>query len=194
MIERCRQAAEGSPPTIDELVALLREGDVDEATLRALRLPDPHHPYGRRVLFATDTMEAMLATWNREWPCAPHDHGGSEGAVRVVRGRCLHQLWRTEGGRLVLEHEELRVAGDVIVAEADLVHSMGDAGGEEALITLHAYVGPIEHMVVWDVPGRRTLVVDGGCGAWIPHDDPPLVRRIVAGLVPRRGLQAALLG
>ena len=59
-----------------------------------------------------------------------------------------------------------------------------DDGGDEALVTLHMYIGPVPHMVVYDEPGNRTLKVDGGCGAWVPSAASGQILAVQSGMVP----------
>ena len=129
---------------------------------------DPSRPYGRRVLVGGPHCEVMVATWTRDRACAPHDHGGSRGVVRVLRGAAVHTVWRLVGGELVAVGRERLDEGAILSCGPDLVHSMVDAGDAHALVTLHAYVDPIASMTVYDLDHRRTLVVSGACGAWVP--------------------------
>jgi predicted metal-dependent enzyme (double-stranded beta helix superfamily) len=164
------------------LPAWLSALPVDRDDVAGLLVADPSHPYGRGVLFSDAGLEVMLATWTPGATCAPHDHGGAEGAVRIVAGRCIHRVYAPRGDALVLVDEREHGPGDVLVADRDLVHGMQDISVGEPLVTLHVYVPGIRDMVVYDVPGRRTLVVDGGCGAWVP-DDPKDVIRAIDGFV-----------
>lgn len=181
LLGRCREALDGGDPQ-RQLTALLDELALSPEDVEAAARPDPAHPYGRRVLFATEALEAMVATWTRGAPCAPHDHGGAVGAVRVLRGEAVHRWFHVVDGALQVLGEERVGAGGVLSCGPDLVHQMGDSGAAEPLITLHLYHGPIAHMVVYDVEGGRTLVVEGGCGAWLPWDEPHLIRRVLPGL------------
>lgn len=165
----------GDPIRLPDLTSALAAIDVDASTREALRIHDARHPYGRRVVLETPFVESMVATWNPAFPCAPHDHGGSIGGVKVLQGVARHRLWRIREGKLQLALEELRGVGDVLTCGPDLVHSMGCAGAGEPLMTLHLYSGPIGHMVVYDRATQSTYVVDGGCGAWVPLDQPELI-------------------
>lgn len=185
LLDRVREAAHGpGSASLGDLEGFGHQAAADPHEIEALARVDVHKPYGRRVLLATDRVEAMIARWTRGVPCAPHDHGGSYGAVRVLQGEALHTLWRIEGAELVEVSTERVRAGDVMSVGPEVVHSMIDAGAEAPLVTLHLYVDPIEHMVVYDRQDRRTLVVDGGCGAWIPHDAPELIRSSTPGFLP----------
>jgi cysteine dioxygenase len=120
------------------------------------------------VLFADEVLEGMVAQWTPGTPCAPHDHGGSHGAVRVISGEALHTVWAVEEGELVAMETTRHGVGDVLPAPQSMIHSMQDAGGDAPLITLHLYTDAIEHMTVYDQVSGRTCIVDGSCGAWIP--------------------------
>jgi cysteine dioxygenase len=156
--------------------AVLTDDEIDEVVRS-----DSSKPYGRRVLLNTRVVEGMIARWTRGVPCAPHDHGGSYGAVRILQGSALHTVWKVVDGALVKMHEGMVHAGDVLTCGPEMVHSMVDGGAEQPLTTLHLYVDPIDHMFVYDLNGGSTYVVDGGCGAWLPLDEPRLIRSVHAG-------------
>ena len=188
-------------PTIDETLSDLRTLSTDPSSvefsaltrfmrtdnpvfdaLTTLAKTDPTKPYGRRVLLETDALEMMVACWTPGTPCAPHDHGGSLGAVRVLQGRARHRIWRCVDGELRVVREELVSPGEVMSCGSDLIHSMGDDGATEPLITLHMYTDSIDHMVVYDLDSNETLVVEGSCGAWVPRDTPGMIRQSYPGI------------
>jgi cysteine dioxygenase len=156
--------------------------DLCPELITSLAVPDPTRPYGRRVLFADAHLELMLASWTPNTPCAPHDHGGSIGFVRILRGSGEHILYRAREGSLAEAGRHPVDSGEVLPAYPELVHAMQAA--PVGLLTLHAYTGPIPFMVVWDLMGARTLRVSGGCGAWVPHDEPELLLDVWPGLLP----------
>jgi cysteine dioxygenase len=168
-----------------ELAALTRflsGNELDVQGLLSVAKTDTSKPYGRRVLFQNDDLEVMIASWTRGLPCAPHDHGGSSGAVRVLQGRSRHWVWALVDGVLQVVKEEVVTAGGVMVCGADMVHSMGDDDANVPLVTLHMYTKSVDHMVVYDLDALETLVVEGSCGAWVPRDQPEMVRFRVKGL------------
>ena len=199
------RTARGAQVGLAELVRVAAAVELGPEAIEALVLTDPSKPYGRKVLLANRKVESMIARWTPGYECAPHDHGGSYGAVRVLQGRALHTLWAVRGGEMVVVGQEEVHAGQVLEAAPEVVHSMVDAGGEQPLTTLHLYIDPIDHMFVYEAAGDdgeplptgpgatlaeraaavragRTWVVDGGCGAWFPHDEPHLIRAIHDGL------------
>lgn len=168
-------------PSLRALARLLESVQPTSAEVDAAHTPDPRHPYGRNVLLETDCVEGMVATWTKGTWCLPHDHGGSVGGVRVLRGRAHHRVFAVRDGRLELVKEERVEAGQVMQCGSELVHAMRCDGAEQGLMTLHLYAGPIDHMVVYDED--ETLVVDGGCGAWVPTEQPELIRSRTQGIV-----------
>lgn len=156
-----------------DLVDFLNKIEVNNADIAKYSLADPKHPYGRRVLLNDPRLEVMLATWTRDLPCIPHEHGGSKSAIRVLKGQSHHRLFQIKDQLLVEVFSEKRAENDILTCAPKQVHSMGDDGLENSLITLHAYSGSIPDMVVYDK--KNTLVVKGTCGAWIPEDEQDIV-------------------
>ncbi len=149
---------------------------------------DRTRPYGRNVLLEGESLEVMVASWTPGQHCQPHDHGGSQGLVQVLRGRARHRVYTLQPDGLKTVKEEIITPGQCIACGRDLVHSMGDDGAAEPLVTLHMYVGPIPHMAVYDLDGDRTLLVDGACGAWIPDENSGLILRERSGILPINAL------
>ena len=144
--------------------------------LRRVSVSDEEKPYGRAVLLETDELEVMVAQWTRNMPCAPHDHGGSLGVVRVLQGRSRHQIVTVDAEGLRVVREEIVGVGETMMCGSDLIHSMEDDGAEEPLVTLHMYTRSIDHMIVYDTGQQETLIVDGTCGAWVPTERPEMIR------------------
>jgi len=173
---------------LSELRAVL-EGDSDLlGDLRELQELDPSRPYGRRVLVMGTNLEVMLASWTRGIECAPHDHGGSQGVVRVLQGRARHRIYTAGSNGLECVRDETAEAGEMLICGRHLVHSMADDGADAPLVTLHMYTGSIQQMVVYDTAANRTLVVDGGCGAWVPDESSGLILGSYSGIVPTHEL------
>jgi predicted metal-dependent enzyme (double-stranded beta helix superfamily) len=150
--------------------------------IRRVAQADRNNPYGRRVLLETEALEVMVACWTPGHPCAPHDHGGSVGAVRVLQGRALHTTWSRVDDRLLPVRVEGVDAGCTMQCDADMIHSMQDDGAELPLITLHMYTKSIDHMIVYDIVNHETLVVEGSFGAWVPHEQPQMIRSRYSGI------------
>ena len=185
LLDRCLSVATGASPSLADMRGAL-EGDIDPAELDALLVEDPAKPYGRRVLLDGPHMEMMIASWTRGVTCAPHDHGGSSGAVRVLRGEAVHTVWHVVDGNMVQVLQERVGPGAILVCGPDMVHSMVDGGADDKLATLHLYTDPIPFMMVYDPTADRTLQVAASCGAWVPGSEQIL--REVPGLLRRAAI------
>jgi len=156
--------------SMEDLRRFLTQIDCTPEDIETLQEIDPAHPYGRKILLNTPKLEVMLATWTRNYPCAPHDHGGAVSAIRVLQGRSLHRLYRIENQQLTESYSEQKTAGEVIICAPNQIHSMEDDGETVPLITLHAYSASIKAMAVYD--DASTVIVKGSAGAWLPPNDP----------------------
>lgn len=191
LLARCHELAATPGLRLGHLRELAATVTLAPALLTELQQLDPTRPYGRHVVYADETLEVMVATWTRGKPCAPHDHGGSYGAVRVLRGAAQHHVWRVSDGELERIFDETATAGTVLACGPDLVHSMGDAEDDTPLMTLHLYTDSIDHMVVYDTQAGDTCIVDGSCGAWIPEPESGMLRLRTPGILSRAELRAA---
>src|SRR5690349_15594909 len=96
-------------------------------------------PYGRRLLISVPTVEVLLMGFHPGRECPPHDHGHADGLVLVCNGTARHKVYQREANCLPLISETSEVAGSILDAPVDCVHSMGNASQKEPLITLHVY-------------------------------------------------------
>jgi len=176
-----RRLSQGKSLDVGSLRAAIEQADDDIASLIDLSVSDASKPYGRRVLLESGSLEVMVARWTRGRTCSPHNHGGSVGAVRVLQGRSRHVIWQPTREGLKCIDESVAGVGDVLVCGPDMVHSMGDAGAELPLVTLHMYTHAIDHMVVYDTTEGDTLIVEGSSGAWVPEPTSGHLRRRVLG-------------
>jgi len=190
ILAACRPYAQRSALGLPDLITLSRAITLSDADIDALSLSDPAHPYGRRVLMANAQLEVMVATWTPGFPCAPHDHGGQLGAVRVLRGASDHKIWRIAGGKATVLKEHIAGRDEVLGCGPEMVHSMGCAGHGEPLVTLHLYTRSIPHMIVYDLPRNETAIVNGYCGAWIPAADSGQLVATLPGIWDRAAVSA----
>ena len=146
------------------------------AELLALRAgPEPGEPYGRRALHRDEAGEVMLAGWGTDEECAPHDHAGGVGVVRVLDGAFTETDWVWRDGILARGASRLWRAGEAIPVVAGGIHSMVAHG---AGTTLHLYRPAISGMRVFDPARRQTLSVRDDCGAWVPRDEALVLARV----------------
>lgn len=177
LIEKIQQQAqkfiEQEKISTADLIQFLSSIDVTEEDIAINKRSDPAHPYGRNVLFNHPKLEVMLATWTVNFPSAPHDHGGSKSAIRVLKGRSHHRLFQIKDEQLIEVFSERKCKDDILTCPPKQVHAMGDDGMEQSLITLHAYSQSIPNMMVYDP--TDSLMVKGKCGAWVPEDQEDIL-------------------
>jgi ubiquinone/menaquinone biosynthesis C-methylase UbiE len=128
-----------------------------------LPFPGAGEPYSRTVVHRDESCEVMIAKWRGDW-CAPHDHGGRRGLVRVVRGRVEEASFgdavnsRSKTIHVLSEGQSLRCGGSD-------VHALR---GDDGTITVHAYAGPDGEFRVFSENLERVWNVPASHGAWIP--------------------------
>jgi len=146
------------------------------AELLTLRTaPEPGEPYGRRTLHRDVSGEVMLAGWGTDAACAPHDHAGGVGVVRVLDGAFTETDWIWRHGILSRGESRRWRAGESIPVVVGGIHSMVAHG---AGTTLHLYTPAIAGMRVFDRARRQTLSVRDDCGAWVPRDEALVLARV----------------
>jgi predicted metal-dependent enzyme (double-stranded beta helix superfamily) len=129
--------------------------------------PEADEPYGRNLLFASESEEILAMTWRAGATCAPHDHGAASGHVTVVRGTVMETVFVFNRNHLVATETRTHAAPTIIPVAPGTIHAM--TALDDAL-TLHRYTPRIHAMRVWDANNQQTLVVSDDCGAWIPSD------------------------
>ena len=137
-------------------------------------MPPDGMPYGRKLLYRDSEMEVILMNWATNTACLPHDHGASEGWVKVLKGTASHGYYSKKSKIPVLTKEEELDEGTVLYAPKNLVHHMANKTSN-VLITLHIYFPSISNMEVFDVESHRAAIVSDDCGAWWPESEEQLI-------------------
>jgi cysteine dioxygenase len=175
-VSRC--FADLRTPTPEQLAAALTRCRPTAAELAEHAGEPGVFPYGRRALLRTDHVELMVMNWAVGRMCAPHDHGGSFGVIRVVSGEAAHELYTLDQldrpVRYLCRQER---AGSQYVAARGMIHAMGNAT-RQPMLTVHAYSPPITGMIVYDLLRCAACVVSDDCGAWWPAERRQIVREI----------------
>jgi uncharacterized NAD(P)/FAD-binding protein YdhS/predicted metal-dependent enzyme (double-stranded beta helix superfamily) len=177
-LERC-----DGIPTIADLHRSLSEATLDLADIL------PHAAchrdgYVRTLIAKTDRFESLVMCWMPGQKSPIHDHGGAACGVRVIQGSVTETLY-TLGADGFADAFRRRVfhAGDVLSADNDALHSLGNLvvarrrNRPVALVTLHVYAPELKNSRKFAErpaneprsprrPGPRpTIVVVGGGAA-----------------------------
>lgn len=98
-------------------------------------------------LLGTEVYEAWLIAWAPTGALDLHDHGGSEGAIRVVRG-CLTEVY-SDRPRTALIRTRPIMEGRGIDIPSNRIHEVWNRGPADA-VSVHVYSPPLTVMTFFD--------------------------------------------
>ncbi|MEO8876793.1 MAG: methyltransferase domain-containing protein, partial [Polyangiaceae bacterium] len=170
-LERMTTKAKHGEDPLEELVRRF----ASEVAEGKIELPSPNgdQPYSRTVVHHDDSCEVMIAKWRGAW-CAPHDHGGRRGLVRVVRGR-IEEASFGNGENSERTTRTLDEGQSLTCGGTDVHALRGEAGA----ITVHAYAGPDAHFRVFSEDLARVWSVPAAHGAWRPSEAESQARNVI---------------
>jgi len=146
--QECRRAANHLSDLLD---SRLCSSDL-EALAADLSAPVGERSWTRLV--CTEDSDAWLIAWGEASEVGVHDHGGSHGAIRVLRGLLVEE-YRKPGPRLSRRQwrrREIRPGQSIEIPPAH-IHSVSNPGPVPAL-SLHVYSPPLEQMNFFPPVGR----------------------------------------
>jgi predicted metal-dependent enzyme (double-stranded beta helix superfamily) len=97
-------------------------------------------------ILATEEYNAWLIAWAPSGALEPHDHGGSAGAVHVVRGRLL-ETYSDDPGRPLRNRAADR--GDTFIVPPHRIHEVWNPGRDVA-VSVHVYSPPLRDMKFYE--------------------------------------------
>jgi cysteine dioxygenase len=156
------------PPELSELNAWMREVEVGYEELR------PHvgfkeGTYARHRVYLGEHAELLVLCWRPGQRTPIHDHNGSFGVVRVLRGVMWETLFEMdEGSGLLYKSSREWRPGHVTGADVPDIHQLGnpEVSGQD-LITLHLYAPPLTSLNVYKV-GRKESINTLWMNSWNP--------------------------
>jgi cysteine dioxygenase len=157
-----------APPTFAELNALLEGVEVGADELRPY-VSFKEGTYARHRVHLGEHAELLVLCWRPGQRTPIHDHAGSFGAVRVLRGvmwETLFEMGNGEGLRYLSGREW--TPGHVTGADVPDIHQLGnpDVSGRD-LVTLHLYAPPLASLNVYKV-GRAESTSTLWMNSWNP--------------------------
>jgi cysteine dioxygenase len=156
------------PPPFGELNAMLEGVEVNAEELRPY-VSFKEGTYARHRVHLGPHAELLVLCWRPGQRTPIHDHAGSYGAVRVLRGVMWETLFEMEGGEgLVYKSSCEWTPGRVTGADVPDIHQLGnpDVSGRD-LVTLHLYAPPLSSLNVYKV-GRRESTSTLWMNSWNP--------------------------
>jgi len=155
-------------PTFAELNALLEGVEVGADELRPY-VSFKEGTYARHRVHLCEWAELLVLCWRPGQRTPIHDHAGSFGAVRVLRGVMWETLFEMDGAEgLVYRSAREWTPGRVTGADVPDIHQLGnpDISGQD-LVTLHLYAPPLTSLNVYKV-GRRESTSTLWMNSWNP--------------------------
>jgi cysteine dioxygenase len=158
----------GGPPAFEELSALLGGVEVWAEELRPY-VSFKESTYARHRVHLGSHAELLVLCWRPGQRTPIHDHAGSYGAVRVLRGVMWETLFEMEGDAgLAYKSSCEWTPGLVTGADVPDIHQLGnpDVSGQD-LVTLHLYAPPLTSLNVYKV-GRKESTSTLWMNSWNP--------------------------
>ena len=155
-------------PELEEVSGWLRDTEVGHDELR------PHvgfkeGTYARHRVHLGEYAELLVLCWRPGQRTPIHDHAGSYGAVRVLRGVMWETLFEMEGTEgLAYRSGREWTPGHVTGADVPDIHQLGnpEVSGQD-LVTLHLYAPPLTSLNVYKV-GRAESTSTLWMNSWNP--------------------------
>ena len=167
LVERLARVAE--QPSFEEINALLAGVEVGADELRPY-VGFKEGTYARHRVHLGEHAELLVLCWRPGQRTPIHDHAGSFGAVRVLRGVMWETIFEMGGDEEGLRYGSARewMPGRVTGADVPDIHQLGnpDVSGQD-LVTLHLYAPPLTSLNVYKV-GRRESTSTLWMNSWNP--------------------------
>ena len=156
-------------PAFEDLSALLGGVEVSAEELRPY-VSFKEGTYARHRVHLGEYAEVLVLCWRPGQRTPIHDHAGSYGAVRVLRGVMWETIFEMGGGEEGLRYGAARewMPGSVTGADVPDIHQLGnpDVSGQD-LVTLHLYAPPLASLNVYKV-GRTESTSTLWMNSWNP--------------------------
>ena len=155
-------------PALEEVNAWLGAVAVGEDELRPY-VSFKEGTYARHRVRLSEFAELLVLCWRPGQRTPIHDHAGSFGAVRVLRGVMWETIFELEGERgLAYARSREWTAGHTTGADVPDIHQLGnpDVSGQD-LVTLHLYAPPLTSLNVYKV-GRKESTSTLWMNSWNP--------------------------
>lgn len=164
-------------PSKEELRAALNDLNIELENIKSELKTSEGKPYYRKLLYQNEVVEVLVMNWS-QLECSPHDHGTSQGWIKVLNGSSLNTVYEVNENGLPSElFAKVHTKGELYYAPKKGVHKM-KADKESDLVTLHLYSPPISGMKVYDLEKCSVCVVSDDCGAWWPDEQRQKLKEI----------------
>lgn len=150
-------AALTSPPSLDQIYGWLEAADISSEELQPY-LGFKEGNYWRHRVCRNEFVEMLVLCWRPGQRTPIHDHNGSHGGVKILRGT----LWETtftynQLAGLQYQSACERAPGSVTGSDVPDIHQLGNPDvSEQDLVTIHVYAPPLGVLHTYK-PGSATI-------------------------------------
>lgn len=133
------------PLTQPEIMQVIAEARVTEDSVRPWIAFDDGS-YRRNAILRLPHVEMLVLCWMPGQFTPIHDHAGSTGAVRVLRGTATEITYRRSVGSFLVPGDSRDYfPGELFSSHDAHIHRVGNfSGPDDMLITLHCYSRPLD--------------------------------------------------
>ncbi len=126
-------------------------------------IPDPltEDEYYRIPVYKGDCL-VILMLWGPGAKTALHDHGGSRGRVKVLKGSVIEERYTFDGSKLEFLSSNKGQCGDVLDVSVNDIHSVQNPE-KEMSVSLHVYEtnsNSFEGTTIYDAENKRVGVLN----------------------------------
>jgi cysteine dioxygenase len=118
--------------------------------------------YARNLVHKTARFEIMIMCWHAGQRSSIHDHAGSLGGLKILRGALTESLFeKVPNGMIKSQNSIDYAAGEARVEETSLIHQISNLQNENGrAISVHVYVPPLIRMNVYSLedPSVRNVL------------------------------------
>jgi len=107
--------------------------------------------YSRNSVYKNEKFEILLICWKSGQRSLIHDHGGSLGGVRIVRGLLTETLFTVApNGMIKAISSSDYAASDIQIEEPTTIHQVSNLQPEtNHAISVHIYMPPLQQMNIY---------------------------------------------
>jgi cysteine dioxygenase len=138
-----RHFAELSAPTPGQLQQAIQECRFTADFARTFATEPEGLPYGKNILWTSDTVQAVVIHLPAHSATYIHDHGESVGCAYVLEGTVVNTVYRMnpEGDAIPVRTEHV-ANGSFFQADKNQIHRMSNPAGGRA-VSFHVYSPPL---------------------------------------------------
>jgi cysteine dioxygenase len=118
--------------------------------------------YARNLVYKDRHFEIMIMCWNAGQRSSIHDHAGSLGGIKILRGEITEcQFGRAANGMIKSLSSAEYATEDTRVEETSLIHQISNLQADNAkTVSVHIYLPPLVRMNVYSLedPAVRNIL------------------------------------